>query len=177
VKNAFARASKLLEDVLQSGQVEAVGVQTNSPSVAERKIERIEWSSRRLDIRRNMLATPFGEHRGHFPAFVKVRVSVEDLRRAASEAIEQGHRANAPDIETSPLSDEELDRLIRSLAAEHGKILSQNKYADKVREIYPQVSRNHARDRVKAVFPNLKQGRGARKYCAERGAQFRIIAQ
>jgi hypothetical protein len=63
-------------------------------------------------------------------------------------------------------TDAELDDAIRKTAGPDGSAPSQNKCAELVRKIYPQVTRDRVRERFPLVFPDLKQGRGPRKKCA-----------
>jgi hypothetical protein len=63
-------------------------------------------------------------------------------------------------------TDAELDDAIRNTAGPDGSAPSQNKCAELVRKIYPQVTRDRVRERFPVVFPDLKQGRGPRKKCA-----------
>jgi hypothetical protein len=64
------------------------------------------------------------------------------------------------------LSEDELKQLIWNIADENGRILSQNKCAEKVQNSYPQVTRNRVRVAFRQVFPGMKQGQGPRKKCA-----------
>ena len=91
-----------------------------------------------------------------WPAAVRFRR--EDVLRAFPAAGAQP---------AAPLSDEELDTVICSLAKENGVIPSQNKCAEIVRENHPQITRKKVRERFKTLFPDMSQGKGARKYCAE----------
>jgi hypothetical protein len=61
------------------------------------------------------------------------------------------------------LTDDELDDVIRKIIDRKGYVPSQNKCADIVRADYPQVPRDHVRNRLSHVCPGLKQGRGPRK--------------
>lgn len=62
------------------------------------------------------------------------------------------------------LSDAELDRVMRDVAAKLGRVPSQNKCAKIVRDTYPQVTSQRIRDLFPSVFPGMKQGRGSRKW-------------
>lgn len=65
------------------------------------------------------------------------------------------------------LTDDELDDVIRKIVEREGRVPSQNECADFVRADYPRVTRDRVRDRLAQMFPDLKQGRGSRKKCAE----------
>jgi hypothetical protein len=83
--STFAKAAKVLEVALPSGQVDGIGL----PAKAEvrRKIERDEWSTLRVDLVNSLLDSPIGKRAEDFPPIRGVRVCTKDLRREAAAVI------------------------------------------------------------------------------------------